>query len=172
MRVNRVLAILLLAITIVAVSGCLEFGEMPNRQPTPTSTVSPTTLITAVPVAHVPSTQVSVTLKEVSRDQTSDGQELEKLVLTLKNTGTNDVTSVSLYYRAEDPVAREILSSGSIPAGSIPAGDQTDVTVSLPRYTYLRNFNFIATVHWGNDPIFVNDETRPWSVSLVTDKFM
>lgn len=167
MHVDRALVILLIAATLVAVSGCLEFGEIPDAPaPTPTVTPAPTIYITPAPTPQVPSTQVSVALKNVSQNLTADGQQSENLVLTLKNTGTTDVTDVSLSYKEEDPVAREVLRSGSISAGSISAGGQTDVTVSVPRYTYLNAMNFSAAVSWGNDPAFVNNETRPWSISL------
>ena len=171
MRVHRVLEILLLAAAIVAVSGCVEFGAIPATPPASTTAVPPTVSNMATPRAQISDSQISAALIEVSSNRTSDGQQLENLVLTLTNTGTTEVTGVRFSYNVEDPVADELLRSGSVSAGSIPAGGQTDVLVSLPRYEYLRAMTFSATVHWGNDPEYVNDKAGPWSISLVTHQF-
>ncbi|WP_148266610.1 hypothetical protein [Methanocella arvoryzae] len=169
MRVHRVLVIFILAAAIVTVSGCIEFGAMPAS---PTSTAAlPTVSDTATPRPQIPDSQVGVILKDVTSNQTSDGQQLENLVLTLTNTGSTDLTSVRFNYIAKDPVADELLRSGSVSVGAIPAGGQTDVFVSLPRYEYLRAMTFSANVCWGNDPEYVNDQAGPWSISLVTHQF-
>ena len=170
MRVHRVFVILLLAAAIVTVSGCIEFGATPAT-PSASTAALPTVSDTVTPRPQIPDSQVSAVLKDVTSNQTSDGQQLENLVLTLSNTGTTDVTSVRFNYLAEDTVADEVLRSGSVSVGSIPAGGQADVLVSLPRYEYLRAMTFSAAVCWGNDPEYVNDEAGPWSISLVTNQF-
>lgn len=171
MRAHRVLVILLLAAAIVTVSGCIEFGAMPATTPASSTAAPPTVSNTATPRAQISDSQISAALIEVTSNQTSDGQQLENLVLTLTNTGTTDIPSVRFTYKVEDPVADEVLRSSSVSAGFIPAGSQTDVLVSLPRYEYLRAMTFSVTVHWGNDPEYVNDKIRPWSISLVTNQF-
>lgn len=171
MCVYRVLMVILLAAVIVTVSGCIEFGAVPDKPPTQGPTASPTAANTATPKAQVPDTQVRITLKNVSADQTPGVQETENLVLTLQNTGATRITDLYFTYASEDPVAAEILSSGSVPVGSLDAGGQTDVIVSVPRYSYLRTMTFSVTVYWGDDPGHVNDKTRPWVISLVTDQF-
>lgn len=171
MRVHRVLVVLLLATAIVAVSGCMEFGAIPDAPPAPAPTASPTATIVPTPTVQVPDTQVSVTLKNVSTNQTADMRQAENLVLTIENTGTTSVANLCVNYAAEDPVAAERLNSGSVSVGSLDAGCKTDVTVSLPGYDYLHSITFSVTAYWGDNPEHVNDKARPWSISLVTNQF-
>ncbi|WP_424357918.1 hypothetical protein [Methanocella sp. MCL-LM] len=168
MRYCGTLFIFLIAF-IVAVSGCIEFGENSYTPATATPTSGPSSY--AIPGAQVPSSQITVTLSKVDYDRTANMTQAENITLTLKNTGTTDVSNVGISVKAKDTPTGTALYSGTAPAGNIKAGKEATVSVQLPPHAFVNTMTLSVNVYWGRDPAYVNDETRPWVISLATNPY-
>lgn len=168
MREYRALIILLTAV-IAAVSGCVEFGEHSYTPATVPQPAGPSSY--AIPGAQVPSSQVTVTLSKVDYERTANMTQAENITLILKNTGTTDVSNVGISFKAKDTPTGTVLHSGTAPAGNIKAGKESAVSVQLPYHDYVYTMTLSVNVYWGRDPAYVNDETRPWVISLATNPY-
>lgn len=168
MRYYRALIILLVA-AIAAISGCIEFGATPSTAPATTAPQSATSY--AIPGAQVPSTQVNVTLADIKYDRRADSTQAENITLTFRNDGTEAVTNVGFSIKAKDTPTGTSLHSGTVSVGTLQAGGKSSVTVPIPAHAYVNTMTLTVVVYWGVNPAYVNDETRPWVISLATNPY-
>ena len=163
MRYCRALVILIIAMAIIAVSGCLEFGDI-----TTVATLAPTPTPFVIPgaIGLIPGTQVGMTLAQpIAYDRTSDMKQAENLTFTLKNSGTSNVTHVYYSIKIKDGQTSDVLYANMVEIGNITAGGTAKSIISVPAHKFIYFIVVQVTVYWGDNMEFGN-ELKPWYLSL------
>lgn len=170
----RALLLLLLA-AIVAVSGCLEFGAIPDAPPatpTPAPTSSDPTSY-HVQNAREPSTLVNITLTNVDYTRTPDMKQVENITLTFKNTAPTNVTDVGYSIVVKNTPTGEVLYRGMLPVANLTVGSKTVSVASVPAHAFVYSMTVTVTGYWTDSSgwQYINDDTKPWYISLATNPY-
>lgn len=157
----------ILLATAVAVSGCMDFGALPDTPPvTPTPMPTPTSFVMPGAIGLVPGTQVDATLKQpIDLTRTKDMKQTENLTLTLKNTGAANATHVYFSIKVKDGQTSKSLYTDMVSLGNITPGGTAVRTISVPAHPFIYFIVVQTVVYWGDNVEFGN-ELQPWYISL------
>jgi len=159
---------------MVAVSGCLEFGNIPptvapaTPTPAPPSTATPTPFVIPGAIGLIPGTQVKAAMKDVTYDA-SHGMQIENYTLSFQNMGDTNIANVYFSIKVSNGQTGDRIYSNMVRIGNITAGGIIDQMVALPSHAQTSYTKVEIIVYWG-DNLEYSNEIKPWYVSFLGSK--